>query len=310
MTVASGRRRRLRPDPDAGLRSLFVPGATRPRGPAAISGLEQEYSVWLAGERVDFRDLIETVAPAAAVRRFAFDENARIVPSGAVWTVDSPHAEIATAPRSLAVGVATRLARDALLERFALRRRLPAGTELRGYSTHLNAFAAGVDGWALVRHVATTYAPLIMLLAERPDSPGLLVRPRYQRLEIGTEFLETEADLVAATVVVLASTIAAWHEVREADGADGADGAEPTAAPGVPRRLDARAFRPTWQRPGLFVAHDAFGEDLYVRGRQTRLRLADGSWERAGDRFEVTWAHLRPIAAGFARPDELALIDA
>ena len=90
---------------------------------------------------VDFHDLIDRVVPPTAVRRFAFDENARIMPSGAIWTVDSPHAEIATPPRDLRAGIASRLARDALAERAALRRRLPAGAELRGYSTHLNAFA-------------------------------------------------------------------------------------------------------------------------------------------------------------------------
>jgi hypothetical protein len=321
MAVPSAPERRVQADPDARVRTLFAPSARHhPAGPAGIAGLEQEYSVWQAGRQVDFGGLIDVVAPAAAIRRFAFDDNARIVPSGAVWTVDHPHAEIATAPRALARGIASRLAGDALAERSDLRRQLSAGSELRGYSTHLNAYAAGVDGWTLARHVAATYAPAIMLVAERSTSPGLLVRPRYQRLEVGTEFLETEADLVAATLLVLACVVAAWHEIRAVGlagpsrGGDrsprsarssAGDAATPRLGP-----LDARAFRQTWQRPGLFVPRDAFGEDLYLRGRAARLRRLDGTSELAGDRLDATWARLRAVAAAFARPDELALVDA
>jgi len=310
MAIAPATRPAIPPDPDDRVRSLFAPFAARSRAPASIAGLEQEYSVWLPGGPVDFHDLIERVVPAAAVRRFAFDESARILPSGAIWTVDSPHAEIATPPRELRVGIAGRLARDALAERAEMRRRLPTGTELRGYSTHLNAFATDVDGWALATRFATTYAPAIMLVAERLGSPGLLVRPRYQRLEIGTEFLETQADLVVAGLLVLAGVVAAWHACRAAE--DTEDGAVHGPASGAPEpaQLDPRRLRQTWQRPGLFVARDAFGQDLYTRGRSARLLLADRSWELAGDRLEATWAHLRPIAARFGTSSELALVDA
>src|SRR5450432_269982 len=218
MAIAPVIRHSIPSDPDDRVRSLFVQFATQPRAPASIAGLEQEFAVWLQSGPVDFHDLIDRVVPAAAVRRFAFDENARIMPSGAIWTVDSPHAEIATPPRELQVGIASRLARDALAERAAMRRRLPAGADLRGYSTHLNAFATDVDGWSLARRFATTYAPAIMLVAERLGSPGLLVRPRYQRLEIGTEFLETRDDLVIAGLLVLAGVVAAWHACRAAAG--------------------------------------------------------------------------------------------
>ncbi|MGZ6343605.1 MAG: hypothetical protein ACXWOT_11395, partial [Candidatus Limnocylindrales bacterium] len=310
MTIAPGLRRTLPRDPDARVRSLFASVATRPRAPASLAGLEQEYSVWLPRGQVDFRDLIEGVVPPGAVRRFAFDDNARIMPSGAIWTVDSPHAEIATQPRDLGVGIASRLAADALAERSALRRRLPAGADLRGYSTHLNAFAADVDGWTLARRFASTYAPALMLVAERRGSPGLLVRPRHERLEIGTEFLETKADLVVASLLVLAGAIAAWHACRVADGtADDVMSWWPEGAP-EPAPLDDRRLRYTWQRPGLFVARDAFGDDLYAHGRAARLRRADGSWESAGDRLVATWAHLRPIAARIGLPSELALADA
>ena len=279
--------------------------------PAAIAGLEQEYGVWVADQQVDFDELIDRVAPRDAVRRFAFDGQARVVRSGAVWTVDAPHAEVATQPRRLGPGIAGRLADDALHERDALARRLrsigmrpddAASTELRGYSTHVNAFADGVDGWALAHHFAVTYAPALMLLAERRGSPGLLVRPRPRRLEIGTEYLERREDLVAVSLVVLSATIAAWRTCR--------DGrmAQPGAARLAP--LEAGRFLSTWQRPGLFVPRDAFGDDLYTLVRGARLRTADGGEEIAGQRLRATWRELRPIATTFALPDELAIVDA
>ena len=305
-----------RRDPDREVRRLFGAHAHAHANeltpsPASLAGLEQEYGVWVAGRQVDFDDLIERVAPHDAIRRFAFDARAHVMRSGAVWTVDAPHAEVATPPRELRRGIARRLADDALHERDALLRRLranrgtspdaPAAPELRGYSTHINAFADGVDGWALARHVAVTYAPALMLLAERRDSPGLLVRPRPQRLEIGTEYLERRDDLVAVSLVALAAVIAAWRACR----ADGAIGSElDTLAALEPGRLQA-----TWQRPGFFVPRDAFGDDLYELGRAARLRTEDGDTQTAGQRLRATWARLRPIADDFALPAELALVD-
>ena len=47
MTIAPGIRRTLPRDPDARVRSLFASVAARPRAPASLAGLEQEYSVSL-----------------------------------------------------------------------------------------------------------------------------------------------------------------------------------------------------------------------------------------------------------------------
>jgi hypothetical protein len=310
-----------RHDPDAAIRQLLggeVIGAAGHRGPASLAGLEQEYGVWRAGRQLDFGRYIERVVPAGSRRSFAFDANARIVRSGAVWTVDAPHAEIATPPRRLVFGVCGQMADDALTEREALRRRVRGAfphsvygvpMELRGYSTHLNAYAAGVDGWALAHRFAVTYGPAVMLLAERPGSPGLLVRPRPKRLEIGTEFLERRDDLVAVSVVVLAAVIAAW----QACAADGDSTASrpnsPFDAPG-PAPLRGDRLEPTWQRPGYFVGPRAFGDNLYELGRAARLERADGGSELAADRLLDTWAALRPIAATFALVRELEVVDA
>ena len=309
--LAASTPRGLHRDPDREVRRLLRrPSSSANLAPAAISGLEQEYGVVVGGRQVDFGELIDRVAPPGAIRRFAFDEQARVVRSGAVWTVDTPHAEVATPPRPLRPGVAGRLADDALYERDALARRVRAlvpaddigPAELRGYSTHVNAFADGVDGWALASHIAATYAPALMLLADRAGSPGLLVRPRTRRLEIGTEYLQRRDDLVAVAVVALAATIAAWHACR-------ADRVDKIPAPRAIDPLDSRLFQTTWQRPGLFVPRAAFGDDLYTLVRAARLRRADGGFEVAQERLRATWTQLRPIARSFALPDELRLVD-
>ncbi|MFI5259103.1 MAG: hypothetical protein ACHQ01_05780, partial [Candidatus Limnocylindrales bacterium] len=278
------------------------PGASF-SGPAAIAGIEQEYGVWIDGGAVDFADLIDRVAPRTAVRRVPHDPQARFLASGSVLTVDSPQAEIATPPRPLSPSISGRMADDALAGREYLLRRLRQvrgqgeRVELRGYSTHLNAACPGDVGWRVVRRYARTFAPALMLLADRTDSPGLLVRPRPDRLEVGTDFLETRDDLVAATLFFLASTIRTWED-------------ELTDRPPVLALLDDGQAVETWQRPGLFIDRAAFGEDLYRLGRSARLDLADGGSEPAGERLERAWGSVRSIAAGFASPQELAIVDA
>lgn len=123
--------------------------------PSSISGIEQEYAVWLDDVQVPFAPLLGAVLPNAPTRGFGEDPLARVRRDGAVWTADGPHAETATPPRRLAPGIATRLADDTLHQREMLLRRLRRiaetdGTrlELRGYSTHVNAFCASVDAWA------------------------------------------------------------------------------------------------------------------------------------------------------------------
>ena len=277
------------------------PGAGLP-GPAAIAGIEQEYGVRIDGRAVDFADLIDRVAPRTAIARVPHDPLARFLASGAVLTADSPQAEVATSPRRLGPGIAGRLADDALVGREHLVRRLraiatrPGRVELRGYSTHLNAACPGEIGRRVVHRYVLTFAPALMLLADRTGSPGLLVRPRPDRLEAGTDFLETRDDLVAATLFFLASTIRTWE--------DELAGEPPVLAP-----LDDGRVVETWQRPGVFVDRAAFGDDLYRLGRSARLGRADGGSERAGDRLERAWGAVRSIAASFATPDELAIVD-
>jgi hypothetical protein len=296
------------------LEALDADARSEAGAPASISGIEQEYAVWREDRQVPFAPLLGAVLPNARARGFGEDPLARVRGDGAVWTADGPHAEIATPPRRLASGIAGRLADDALHQREMLLRRLRAvGAaegglfKLRGYSTHINAFCRAADLWTVVRRFGVLYGPAVMLIADRRDSPGLLIRPRPDRLEVGTEYLEKRDDIVSAALLVLSATIDCWS----ADFLDAGLGGETATTPGDQLRpLDATAFRTTWQRPGIFIDRAAFGEDLYRSGRDALLRLADGGSERAGARLEAAWARLRPIASTMATAAELAAVDA
>ena len=58
---------------------------------------------------------------------------------------------------------------------------------------------------AVARFVAERLAPVLMLAFDRTDSPGILVRPRRGRLEVGGEYL-TGRQLRTAALVTLAVT--------------------------------------------------------------------------------------------------------
>ena len=173
----------------------------------------------------------------------------------------------------------------------------PERPRLTGYSTHVNALIPGPDVWRVAAYFAKSYAPAVMLLAERRGSPGLLVRPRPSRLEIGTEYLESRDDLMSVCVMVLAATIASWRACESSD-------TEDTLVPLATDRVEK-----TWQRPGLFVPRNAFGEDLYALGRVATLLTTAGTTEFAGARLAATWRHLRPIAATFATRAEPIIVD-
>jgi hypothetical protein len=59
---------------------------------------------------------------------------------------------------------------------------------LRGYSTHLNIEIDDRHVRLVATMIARRMAPALMLLLDGPQSPGLIVRPRHGRLELGGEF--------------------------------------------------------------------------------------------------------------------------
>ena len=92
-----------------------------------------------------------------------------------------------------------------------------------------------------------------MLLIDRRDSPGLLVRPRPGQLELGGEYV-SGARLRAAAAFAAESTRAAVQR---------------RTPPCLDVVLDAAV-----ERYGWFVDRNAFGIDLYRDGRATVLRRA------------------------------------
>ena len=159
--------------------------------------------------------------------------------------------------------------------------------------------ARGTCGWLLhppqrhARHhrrrscgapLRGAFAPGLMLLIDRPHSPGLLVRPRPGRLELGGEYV-SGARLRAAAAFAVGSTRAA-------------------AQRRTPPCLDV-VLQAGVERYGWFVDRDAFGVDLYRKGRATILRRARGGTITAQEHLEESWELARAALDGCAGAADL-----
>ena len=242
---------------------------------AFSAGVEQEFELFAAGRKVDFRFLFPSVARGLGAVPFRNLGLAAVVDAGYMLACDDSEAEFATAPVELVgtgpVDLAAEVVRcresmiDAVLARGI--------DEVRGYSTHLNVGLSHGGEVALARAVAQLVGPSLTLLLEGRSSPGLLIRPRPLRLEIGTEYVDDDAPLVAG-IVLLAGAVAALER-------------GPAALSAWPR---ARLER--WEygvmRGGIFLPHDAFGESIHARRRSARIVLVNGATVRAGAILERT----------------------
>jgi hypothetical protein len=219
--------------------------------------------------------------------------NARRCEWGGVVTADGAEAEVAIAPVRRRAGFVTRLERAAIRAREALRDALPRGLELGGYSTHVSLSMPATLNEAASRLFLTTFAPGLMLLADRADSPGLLVRPRPGRMELAVEYV-SGPHLRAVTAYAAGAAIASAAALR--------DGAS------LPPKLDARAVV-TGDRFGWGLARDAFGGDLLRDGRAALLRRTGGGTIRAQEHLELSWAAARRALSSGVRPSDLAMAD-
>jgi hypothetical protein len=260
-----------------------------------LTGAEHEHRVLDAdGVQQDARLVLGDLALAGR-RLDPGDPNALRGPWGGVITADGREAEIATPPVPLAPGAALQLEGYLQAGAAALMAALPDGFRLDGYSTHLSV---GCDDAVVVRAArlyATRLAPAMMLMLDRPASPGLLVRPRAARLELGGEFVAGPSFRAAAWFAI-ATGLACGRAVRD-------------------RRL--RRTLPAgrgWNvetargRAGWYVDRRAFGCDLYAEGRHAVL----GRGRRrvtAQDLLERTWSVARPLVAEQIAPDELGAVD-
>ncbi len=181
--------------------------------------------------------------------------------------------------------------------RDALAHALGPDMTLEGYSTHLNVSAPERGPDRLADRFARIFAPGLMLLLDRIDSPGLLVRPRPGRLELGGEYAAGAALRVALTYA--AGGVLACRTMSRRDS----------------RSLTAHVrLERAVERYGWYVDRTAFGEDLYAGGREAVLRLAGGrgagQTRSAGEQLTLTWRLGRASLAGLLDPAELDEVDA
>lgn len=264
-----------------------------PRGTLGV-GLEHEFSVSSVAGIVDFRALIHGLDLGQANLDPA-DPNAHRLTSGAVATCDGAEAEIALPPTPIRPGFAFEVAHRAEVERATLLSRLPSGMRLEGCSTHLSVSMPDALTQRVCHRYATTFAPALMLLMDRRDSPGLLIRPRPGRVELGAEFVNGE-HLVAALVFAVGSVLACRDSVT-------ANGAQRLRPPELAVRVE-----PAVERFGWYVDRTAFGGDLYLQGRLAQMKTTAGDLVSAQTHLERCWAVVSAAMQGLAAPEELGLL--
>ena len=141
----------------------------------------------------------------------------------------------------------------------------------------------------------TRFAPALMLLMDGPASPGLLVRPRPARLEIGGEFVTGDgfraAAVMAAGAVLTCERAASDRRARH------------TLPPAPQARI-----QPAKARYGHYVDRAAFGGDLYEHGRSMPFRVGRLRRTRlAQQHLEACWRSVEEELTGLVAADELAL---
>jgi hypothetical protein len=261
-------------------------------GDEAIVGIEHEYRVVVGGEPVDFRTMIGEL-DLLQVGCDPSDPNARHLANGLMVTADGREAEVVTPPIAIEPGCSWHASRWTSLGHMTLCSSLGAAAQVQGYSTHINVSVHADPmrvAWLYARHFALPS----MLLIDQPESPGLLVRPRPGRLEVGGEFAVGQ-QLRAALVFNLAA------------GAACAAAASARSPGTLPAAIDSDIAAAV-ERPGWYIDRRAFGPDLYRYGRDTIVRI-DGVPARSGDVLVRAWEHVRDHACQLVGPDEVSLVD-
>ena len=280
-------------DAIARLRVLLRDGDEEPRA-TRVLGLEHEYMVYRRGEPVDFRTLIHGLG-LPGERVHPIDRHRYLSPTGIALMADGIVAEVAAPPLALGPGFAADL--DAWgahgLDAFA--ERMPAETRLKGASTHLSVECASEAADEIAWGYAQTFATALMMLLDDAESPGLLIRPRPKRVELGGEFavggrLQAAAAMAAGSVIALESAAAGRGEFP------------------VPPPLTA-TIEPARRRFGWYADRRAYGPDLYSAGRQAILKRSDGKTITAQEHLELSWAAARQALTPHVAPRDLEAAD-
>lgn len=262
--------------------------------PGGLIGLEHEYVVRDPNGVVDFRTIVRDI-PLGGRRLDPGDVNAQRCAWGGVVTADGAEAEVALSPIRTKPGFVSRLQSGVIRARESLRAALPQGLDLYGYSTHLSFSMPPSLNEAACRLFLSTFAPGVMLLADRVDSPGLLVRPRPGRLELAFEYVDG-AQLRGVAAYATGAAMATAAAVER--------GSRQSLPPSV-----RAAGVTTGDRYGWGLAREAFGPDLLRDGRGALLRRSRGVI-RAQEQLEASWDIARRAIAATVSPRDLEAADA
>ena len=260
-----------------------------------VVGLEHEYQVFNDEVVTDFRNIIHRL-DLDGRRIDPCDPDAYRCRWGGLVTADGAEAEVAIAPTTIGTGFSQLLHDRAVAARLVLAAQLPAQVRLEGYSTHLSVEVPD----AVVARTAVLFARhfsfAMMLMVDRQRSPGLLVRPRPNRLELAGEY-STGFQLRAASTFATAAglrCVRAAHSRR--------------VAAGLPRLPNMRLV-PALGRQGWYIDRCAFGIDLYRHGRDATLHCGRRP-TRAGDLLSASWADCRNELEGLIGQRDLEIVDA
>jgi hypothetical protein len=264
----------------------------RERAAPLVAGVEREWRVLRRdGAPRDFALMIDAL-PLDGRRLDPDDPHAHRCRWGGVVTADGREAEAATPPVPVGPGAPADIEALSRLGLRQLRAALPQGLRLEGYSTHINVSVADRVVVRAADRFARYLAVPQMLLLDRAGSPGLLVRPRRGRLEIGGEYAVGD-QLRAAVTFAVAGAVACSGEPRLLAG---------LARPSM-------RIEPANDRFGWYVDRAAAGVDLYRGGRETALPTEAGV-TRAGALLDQAWSVLRPLAAELVGTPAVDLVDA
>lgn len=257
---------------------------------ARVIGVEHEFGVFEDGKQIDFSERIHDLQiPGSTLH--PTNKDMFFTADGFAVIADGVVAEVATPPVTVEPSSVTSVATWAESARLELLRMTP-GLDMYGGSTHISISTGPNDRLSTL--YARTFAAALMLLMDQPTSPGMLIRPRPGRLELCGEFV-VGASLADAALFALGSVAAVEAHIEGTRDA-------------LPDFLDVTLERGR-RRYGWYVDREAFGSDLYERGRDTKLRLADGSLMKGQDFLEACWDRARSYAARVATPKELNNLD-
>ncbi len=250
----------------------------------------------LDGQPVDFRWVIGRL-PIDGMRLDPGDPFALRCAWGGMLTADDAEAEIAIPPVAVERGWTAAVERLLGVGLRELAGALPEDFALEGYSTHLSFAMPDSLNERACRLLVTRFGATLMLMSGIDSTPGILVRPRPTRTELGLE--HTDGALLRAV-----STFAAGAARVCAAAAAG----DRTARRSLPPSLRTHV-EPAVRRYGFYVDRTAFGGDLLRDARDARLRGRTGRRLSGQQSLEAAWESARLGLVG-ADAADVDLLDA